>query len=120
MNNDLKVFNQDVIPVYTTDTGEKVVIGRELHEKLGIKAKYADWFKRMCEYGFLEGSDFETCFPILRSEAHGGQNKVDHYLKFDMAKHIAMIQRSEIGMKIRPTALQDNSGRNSYRTCFTL
>lgn len=99
--NALKIFNQDVIPVYTTDTGEKIVIGRELHEKLGIKAKYADWFKRMCEYGFLEGSDFETCFSKLGSEAHGGQNKVDHYLKFDMAKHIAMIQRSEIGKAIR-------------------
>ena len=28
--NNLTVFNNDIIPVYTTDTGEKVVIGREL------------------------------------------------------------------------------------------
>ncbi len=28
MTNELKIFNSDVIPVYETDTGNKVVIGR--------------------------------------------------------------------------------------------
>lgn len=32
----LTVFNNDIIPVYTTDAGDKVVIGRELHERLRI------------------------------------------------------------------------------------
>lgn len=50
--NNLTVFNNDIIPVYTTDTGEKVVIGRELHERLKIATDYKDWFPRMCEYGF--------------------------------------------------------------------
>ena len=50
--NALKIFNSEVIPVYTSDTGEKVVIGRELHERLCIKANYREWFPRMCEYGF--------------------------------------------------------------------
>ena len=37
MNNSLetiRIFSEDVIPVYDTDTGEKVVLGRELHERL--------------------------------------------------------------------------------------
>ena len=42
--NNLTVFNNDIIPVYTTDTGEKVVIGRELHERLKIATDYKDWF----------------------------------------------------------------------------
>lgn len=33
MANELKVFNSDVIPVYETDTGEKVVLGRENYMK---------------------------------------------------------------------------------------
>lgn len=41
--NNLQIFNKDIIPVYTTDEGNKVVMGRELHEKLGIKDKYTDW-----------------------------------------------------------------------------
>ena len=41
------------------DNPEKpVVSGRELHEALGIKTAYKDWFPRMCEYGFEEGKDF--------------------------------------------------------------
>ena len=43
MNNNLetiRIFSEDVIPVYETDTGEKVVLGRELHEKLKFKEKW--------------------------------------------------------------------------------
>lgn len=38
--------------------GRQLVSGRELHEFLEIKTRYNDWFKRMVEYGFDEGSDF--------------------------------------------------------------
>lgn len=33
--NHLTIFNQGIIPVYTTSTGGKVVIARELHDKTG-------------------------------------------------------------------------------------
>ena len=96
--NHLTIFNQGIIPVYTTSTGEKVVIARELHDKLGINRDYSTWFKQMCEYGFEEGKDYS---PFSGSIHGRGQPKKEHLIKFDMAKHIAMIQRSEIGMKIR-------------------
>ena len=38
--------------------GRQLVSGWELHEFLEIKTRYNDWFKRMVEYGFDEGSDF--------------------------------------------------------------
>lgn len=59
MNNNLetiRIFSEDVIPVYDTDTGEKVVLGRELYERLKIKTDYTHWFARMCEYGFVDGT----------------------------------------------------------------
>ena len=46
-NENLQVFSTDVIPVYVTDTGAKVVLGRELHEKLGLKARYNDWINNI-------------------------------------------------------------------------
>ena len=100
--NELQIFNSDLIPVYTTDTGEKVVIGRELHDKLEIKTPYKDWFPRMCEYGFEDGKDYQT-LPLKNEQqtGRGGHNKKDHILKFDMAKHICMIQRTETGKAIR-------------------
>ena len=103
MNNNLetiRIFSEDVIPVYDTDTGEKVVLGRELHERLKIKTVYADWFKRMCEYGFAEGTDYSV---FLKNEKNsmGGRPSMEHVITLDMAKHIAMIQRTPQGMEIR-------------------
>ncbi|MBO1704229.1 antA/AntB antirepressor family protein [Eubacterium callanderi] len=95
---DLKIFSKDVIPVYTTDTGAKVVIGRELHEKLGIETPYRKWFPRMCEIGFIENKDYT---PDIFVHPQNKQETVIHYITFDMAKHIAMIQRSDIGFEIR-------------------
>ena len=73
--------------------------GKELHDKLGIKAHLSTWFKRMCEYGFEENIDFS----ILKSgNPNGGIAKIDDYIiTIDMAKEICMIQRSDIGKEFR-------------------
>lgn len=100
MNNNLetiRIFSEDVIPVYDTDTGEKVVLGRELHDRLKIKSKYADWFKNMAAYGFEENVDYASFSKILEN----GGRSIEHALSLDMAKHIAMIQRTPQGMEIR-------------------
>lgn len=89
------------------------VNGRELHNKLGIGIKYPDWFKRMCEYGFVEGKDYETCFSNLGSEMHGGQNKLNHELTISMAKELCMIQRSDIGRQFRQYFIQVEEQWNS-------
>ena len=103
MNNNLetiRIFSEDVIPVYDTDTGEKVVLGRELHEKLKIKDKYTDWMQRMIGIGFIEGTDFFS-FSEKSEKPSGGRPSTSHILTLDMAKHIAMIQRTPQGMEIR-------------------
>lgn len=106
MNNNLetiRIFSEDVIPVYDTDTGEKVVLGRELHEKLKIKTPYHIWFPRMVEYGFVDGMDYFTENKNVHREdgRKMPQVQIDHIIKLDMAKHIAMIQRTPEGMEIR-------------------
>ncbi len=79
------------------DSDRPTVLGRDLHEFLGINSKYTMWFSRMCEYGFTEKVDFETCFPNLGSGNNGGQNRVDHQLTIEMAKELCMLQRNEKG-----------------------
>ena len=80
------------------------VSGRELHEKLGIRTAYKDWFPRMCEYGFAEGEDFN---PLKNEQVRdeGGREVTrtitDHQLTIEMAKQICMIQRTEIGKQYR-------------------
>lgn len=106
MNNNLetiRIFSEDVIPVYDTDTGEKVVLGRELHKRLKIKTPYHIWFPRMAEYGFVDGTDYFTENKNVHREdgRKMPQVQIDHIIKLDMAKHIAMIQRTPEGMEIR-------------------
>ena len=78
------------------------VSGRELHEFLEVGTAYKDWFPRMCEYGFVEGSDF--CSKM--SESTGGRPSVDHIMTIDMAKEICMIQRTERGKQARQYFLE--------------
>lgn len=63
---------------------------RELHEALEVKTHFKDWFPRMCEYGFQEGNDFCS----FLSKSTGGRPATDYQITLDMAKEIAMIQRS--------------------------
>ena len=100
-NENLQVFSTDVIPVYTTDSGEKVVLGRELHERLKIETPYVKWFNRMAEYGFTSGIDYAEVSDKKVQNHIGGRPSVSHVLTLDMAKHIAMIQRTPQGMAIR-------------------
>ena len=86
----------DIIKV-NYDSGKPLVSGRELHGALGIKTAYKDWFPRMCEYGFTEGSDFSS----KMSESTGGRPAADADISIDMAKQICMIQRTDKGREIR-------------------
>lgn len=99
----IQIFSKDIIPVYTTDEGNKVVMGRELHEKLGIVERYSKWFARMAEYGFTEGEDYT---PYQAVHPQNKQNIDDHIMTLDMAKHIAMIQRTPQGMAIRQKLIE--------------
>lgn len=99
----IQIFSKDIIPVYTTDEGNKVVMGRELHEKLGIVERYSKWFARMAEYGFTEGEDYT---PYQTVHPQNKQNIDDHIMTLDMAKHIAMIQRTPQGMAIRQKLIE--------------
>lgn len=91
----------NLLKVEVNENQEPVISGRMLYEFLEVGSNYTTWFNRMIEYGFIENIDYVTCFPNLESENHGGQNKIDHALKLDMAKELSMIQRNEKGKRAR-------------------
>lgn len=99
----------ELINIKTSETGEPSVSGRELHEFLGVKTLYKDWFPRMVEYGFTEGKDFSS----FLSESTGGRPGIEHLLTIDMAKELAMIQRTERGKQARQYFIQVEKDYNS-------
>lgn len=96
MNNNIVPQNAPLIPIREHE-GAQAVSGRDLHAFLEAKARYNDWFPRMVEYGFAEGQDF---YSIL-GESTGGRPSTDHALSLDMAKELAMIQRTDRGKQAR-------------------
>ena len=79
------------------ESDRPTVLARDLHQFLEIGSEFSHWFKRMCEYGFSEGTDFS---PFL-TESSGGRPAQDAQLTIDMAKEICMLQRNEKGKQIR-------------------
>lgn len=91
----------ELIKIQTNKQGQQLVSGRELHEVLEIGTQYKDWIKRMIAYGFQENVDY-TAIAQKRATAQGNMTtQNEHILTLEMAKHIAMLQRSEIGMTVR-------------------
>lgn len=88
------------------DSDRITLSARELHEFLEIKTKYKDWFPRMVAYGFDENVDYRT-MAQKRATAQGNETTYnDHEITLDMAKEIAMIQRSEKGKQVRQYFLE--------------
>lgn len=91
------------------DSDRPTVSGRDLHAALEVKTAYKDWFPRMCDYGFEEGTDFCS----FLSESTGGRPATDHQLTIAMAKELCMIQRSEAGRKFRQYFIKVEEAWNS-------
>ena len=102
----------EVIKVTVNDNHEPIVSGRQLHEALGVKTEYRKWFGRMAEYGFEENQDYARV--TQKCPTPGGlQDMPDHILKLDMAKEIAMIQRTDKGKEVRQYFIQVEKDFNS-------
>lgn len=102
-----------LINITVNDNQEPVVSGRDLHKALEIKTKYNDWLKRMIDYGFEENQDF-LAIAQKRVTAQGNQTEyIDHVLKLDMAKEIAMLQRNEKSKQVRKYFIQVEKDFNS-------
>ena len=96
----------ELIKINYENADRPTVLGRELHEALEVKTKYADWFKRMCEYGFAENTDF-VAISQKRETAQGNETTYnDHQLTIEMAKEICMIQRTDKGKQCRQYFLE--------------
>jgi anti-repressor protein len=103
----------ELIQTSQNGNGEITLSGRELHEFLDVKSNYSTWFERMTEYGFVEDVDYVLLSNFEKQNGSGGHNRVDHQIKLDMAKEIAMIQRTEKGKEARQYFLQVEKAWNS-------
>lgn len=106
----LSIIENELVPVYTTSTGEKVVYGTDLHRVLGVNTPYRLWIeRRIGESEAVEGEDFEA----VQICAPSGQTQKEHIIRLDTAKEMAMLERNEIGKQVRRYFIQVEK---KYRT----
>ncbi|WP_335138922.1 antA/AntB antirepressor family protein [Lacticaseibacillus paracasei] len=90
----------ELIKTITRDDGTIAVSGRELHDFLEVDTPYTQWFERMIDYGFTENTDFKG-LSQKSEKPIGGRPRIDHVMTLDMAKEVAMIQRTDRGKQAR-------------------
>lgn len=93
----------------------QTVSARELHEQLHIGTRFNDWFPRMAEYGFLEGTDF---YSKMSKTDNGGRPSTDYEISVDMAKQICMIQRTPEGKAVRQYLIDLEKAWNTPEQVF--
>lgn len=99
----------NLIPISYDNPERPTVSGRELHEFLGVKSRYNDWFNNMTAYGFAENVDYVS---LTKNLVNGGRS-TDHQLTIPMAKELCMIQRNERGKQARQYFLAVEAQWNS-------
>lgn len=99
----LTVIENELVPVYETSTGEKVVYGTELHRVLEVKSKFADWIKN--RLNDCEATDKEDYEAFSKNLENGGRIK-EYIIKLDTAKEMAMLERNEKGKQVRRYFIQ--------------
>lgn len=107
---------QSINLVDFTPEGKVEIRGRQLHMRLNIGTEYAKWMTRMIEYGFIDGVDFNSVKnDEVRQEGNRNVKRevTDHILTLNMAKEIAMLQRTPEGQEIRRHLIKVEEDWNS-------
>ncbi len=109
---------QNLINVTNRTIGKhtvQTVNARELHEFLETRSKFAEWInRRINEYKFLENQDFICLSEISETQRKDGQKGTavskEYFITLNMAKELAMVERTEKGRKVRRYFIQMEKG----------
>lgn len=91
-----------VLPGTLSGRSVQLVDARLLHQFLEVGRDFTSWIKeRIAEYRFVEGEDFLTASaPPIRGAGNRGR-RTDYLLTLDMAKELAMVERTPRGRQAR-------------------
>jgi anti-repressor protein len=91
-----------VVPGNINGQVVQLVDARQLHEFLGVGRDFTTWIKeRIAEFEFFDGEDFiAVSAPPIRGAGNRGK-RTDYFLTLDMAKELAMVERTDRGRQAR-------------------
>lgn len=91
-----------------------LINARDLHKVLQVKTKFQDWInRRLLNSYFRENVDFLNIlkFENVKAGVWGsrGVEVKDYHLTIDTAKHLCLMEHSDIGYKIRQQFIDDDN-----------
>ncbi len=104
MMDKLQMVENELVPVYVTSTGEKVVNGRELYSVLKSRQDFSTWVKkRLLDCDAVENEDYDRFHKKMEAN---NATMIDYIIKLDTAKEMAMLERNEKGKEVRRYFIQ--------------
>lgn len=103
----------NLINVTLNENQEPVVSARDLHKELKIKTRFSQWVDQNFK-AFEENYDFSSVVITTQQNQYGGTKHLQDYaLSLDMAKHLAMMSKSNKGHEVRQYFIQVEKDFNS-------
>lgn len=104
-----------LVPVFSGKiNGEEQLLcnARKLHEHLQVSRDFSTWIKgRIEEYKFFENQDYILIHQNggIKTGRGGDRRSKEYYLTLDMAKELAMVEKTEVGRQVRKYFIQCES-----------
>lgn len=118
-----KSIVEELIPVYKTSDGVKVVNARELHYVLGVKKDYSSWAKQQLKlYNEAKdnnlGEEADYCCITIPA-TNTTPKKIEYILTLDTAKELAMMSKCQNGRLVRKYFIEVEKAFNNMVTTLT-
>lgn len=105
-----------LIPI-NYDGEQPTVSARELHKALNVQSRFSRWFDTNKEL-FIEGEDFNKCTSSTVVNNGAIRQLEDYEITVLMAKHLAMMSRTEKGKQIRDYLIDLEKAWNTPEQIF--
>lgn len=107
---------ENLIPV-NYDAEQPTVSARDLHRALNVQSRFSRWFDTNKEL-FVEGEDFNKCTSSTVVNNGAVRQLEDYEITVLMAKHLAMMSRTEKGKQIRDYLIDLEKAWNTPEQIF--
>lgn len=107
---------ETLIPI-NYDAEQPTVSARDLHRALNVQSRFSRWFDTNKEL-FVEGEDFNKCTSSTVVNNGAVRQLEDYEITVLMAKHLAMMSRTEKGKQIRDYLIDLEKAWNTPEQIF--
>ena len=105
-----------LIPI-NYDGEQPMVSARELHKALDVQSRFSRWFDSNKEL-FVEGEDYNKCTSSTVVNNGAIRELEDYEITVLMAKHLAMMSRTEKGKQVRDYLINLEKAWNTPEQVF--